>query len=155
MSTTQPNVLAELAEQTNRYASLFVYGTLRPGHSNYNAFFKGYTVAEARAQVQGQIYFVGSILSYPVSYFGGEGRIIGDVLFFDSKNEEAMKRLRNADRMEVGAGYRMVKVEATLPHGLKLEVLSWEHTRSGRVGRRIESGDWASEVGTYRVGYSS
>ena len=61
---------------------VFVYGTLKPGESNYSSYCEGKTVAEIPAYTWGQLYHL------PVGYPGmteGNSKVIGRLLVFESK----------------------------------------------------------------------
>lgn len=61
---------------------VFVYGTLKPGESNYQYYCKGKTVAEIPAYTWGQLYHL------PIGYPGmtqGNNKVMGWLLSFEDK----------------------------------------------------------------------
>jgi gamma-glutamylcyclotransferase (GGCT)/AIG2-like uncharacterized protein YtfP len=62
---------------------VFVYGTLKPGESNYQTYCQGKTIAEIKAYTKGQLYHLSA--GYPAMTVGNN-QVKGYLLSFDSSN---------------------------------------------------------------------
>jgi gamma-glutamylcyclotransferase (GGCT)/AIG2-like uncharacterized protein YtfP len=121
---------------------IFVYGTLRVGHGNYE-WCKG---AVKRTQIGatsiGTIWFAYDHGSYPVAKFDeGNTTIVGDVLWFNPQH----RSFDEVVSMEYGAGYVLVDIEYE-HEGETLECMAFHYIGQPR-GPKIESGDWAAAAG--------
>jgi gamma-glutamylcyclotransferase (GGCT)/AIG2-like uncharacterized protein YtfP len=87
--------------KTNYHIPVFVYGTLRKGHGNYNNILKGNTVQEVAAEIHGfKIHSVSPYGgSFPCMVAAGENeKVQGELMYLDEFDaEETMRRL---DRLE-------------------------------------------------------
>jgi gamma-glutamylcyclotransferase (GGCT)/AIG2-like uncharacterized protein YtfP len=119
---------------------IFVYGTLRVGHSNYGWCSHAVKRYLTGATASGRIYFVRDDIGYPVAKFDEKGIIVGDILWFDPKIRET----ETVIDMERRAGYSMNPIKAA-HEGVYYECFGF-HYQGDDFGKRIVSGDWACTV---------
>ncbi|WP_408648241.1 gamma-glutamylcyclotransferase family protein [Streptomyces gossypiisoli] len=128
----------------------FVYGTLRPGEPNHDAFLRGRTRAEERGRLTGAVLYDGPGYPYAVEEPGGV--VTGDLI---TPLPEAYDELLTAlDRLEEYAPgnarnlYERVSREVVRDaDGTTLR--AWVYVAAPAVaarlrarGKRIEGGDW-------------
>lgn len=118
---------------------VFVYGTLRVGHGNFQWCSDAVRYALIDARTDGRIYFVNGTRGYPVAKFDEEGTILGDVLWFDPDHPD----FADVVRMEIGAGYTCQDIIVRHDEYPDIECMGFHYVRSPR-GVWIQSGDWAS-----------
>jgi gamma-glutamylcyclotransferase (GGCT)/AIG2-like uncharacterized protein YtfP len=129
---------------------IFVYGTLKPGESNYQRLCVGKVLEEKRAIAFGQLF------DLPLGYPGmtvGKSPIQGFVLTFaDAAILSVLDELEDYDpnRSESDNEYNRQLIETFDLSGQSLGVV-WVYLMSlGRVQRlggvRISSGCWSREV---------
>ncbi|MGW6055017.1 gamma-glutamylcyclotransferase family protein [Streptomyces sp. NPDC055189] len=130
----------------------FVYGTLRPGEPNHDAFLRGRTATEEPARLAGAILYEGP--GYPYLVEGGEGGPVRGELI--TALPAAYERLlADLDVLEVyapgdpGNLYERVPREVALLDGATAR--AWVYVAAPRVAARLRAsgaviggGDWAS-----------
>jgi gamma-glutamylcyclotransferase (GGCT)/AIG2-like uncharacterized protein YtfP len=132
----------------------FVYGTLRPGEPNHDAFLRGRTLAEEPARVDGAVLYDGPGYPYAVEEPDGEGTVHGDLV--TARPEEYSALLTALDSLEEYAPgdprnlYERVAREVTR-EGDGTAVQAWVYVAAPSVAARlrahgelIEGGDWAA-----------
>ncbi|MFE0255164.1 gamma-glutamylcyclotransferase family protein [Streptomyces sp. NPDC059010] len=76
----------------------FVYGTLRPGEPNHDAFLRGRVRAEEPARMEGAVLYDGPGYPYVVEEVGGGGVVYGDLV--DARPEEYAALVAALDLLE-------------------------------------------------------
>ncbi|KAB1146287.1 gamma-glutamylcyclotransferase [Streptomyces luteolifulvus] len=127
----------------------FVYGTLRPGEHNHDAFLRGRTRSEEPARLDGAVLYDGP--GYPYAVPEPAGVVTGEVV--SARPERYGELLRDLDHLEDYASgdpgnlYERVEREVTRTDGTVLR--AWVYLAAPAVaarlrvhGRLIESGDW-------------
>ncbi|GGY31854.1 gamma-glutamylcyclotransferase family protein [Streptomyces omiyaensis] len=120
----------------------FVYGTLRPGARHHDRLLLGRTATEEDALLTGALLHDGP--GYPYAVRGG-GTVRGSLV---TPLPEAYAALLDAlDRLESGAGYERVAVDAVRT-GDGATVRAWVYLAAPgtAVGPLIASGDWFSHA---------
>ncbi|MES5821280.1 gamma-glutamylcyclotransferase family protein [Streptomyces sp. RG80] len=129
----------------------FVYGTLRPGEVNHDAFLLGRTAAEEPARLDGAVLYDGPGYPYAVA---DPGTIHGDLV--TARPGDYAELLVALDRLEEYAPgdprnlyERVTRKVVRVADGST--VLAWVYIAAPTVaarlrthGERIESGDWAA-----------
>ncbi|MBW2451383.1 MAG: gamma-glutamylcyclotransferase [Deltaproteobacteria bacterium] len=128
----------------SEHLPLFVYGTLRPGGSNFARFLQEHAKRIQSASVSGQIYWhVEGDYPYLVN---GPGRVTGHLIEIDP--EVWPNLLAEIDRLEdydmqneAESWYVRRRITATLANGQRQTCWTyfWNRQCSGRL---IEHGDW-------------
>ncbi|MFF5478162.1 gamma-glutamylcyclotransferase family protein [Streptomyces sp. NPDC012935] len=131
----------------------FVYGTLRPGEPNHDAFLRGRTLTEEPARLAGAVLYDGPGYPYAVEGAGGRGTVYGDLV--TARPEEYPALLAALDHLEEYAPndphslYERVAREVVRDTD-GTAVKAWVYVAAPPVaarlrtrGRLIESGDWA------------
>lgn len=128
---------------------VFVYGTLRPGASNFWVV-EGWVEQAQPATMAGlQLWHLGS---YPM-VCEGVGRVRGDLLTLDpARYEEALARMDQLEAVDGAApstpgalGYWRARRTAILPGCGAPQPEAWVYlglTKVAQRGSRIVSGDW-------------
>ncbi|MER5936807.1 gamma-glutamylcyclotransferase family protein [Streptomyces sp. NPDC001928] len=130
----------------------FVYGTLRPGEPNHDAFLRGRVRAEEPARMEGAVLYDGPGYPYVVEDVRGGGMVYGDLV--TARPEVYAGLLAELDRLEEYAPddprslYERVAREV-LRDGDGTAVRAWVYVAAPAVAARlrargapIESGDW-------------
>lgn len=118
---------------------VFVYGTLRVGHGNFEWAADAVKYALIDARTAGRVYFVHGRGGYPVAKFDEDGTIVGDVLWFDPRHP----MFSEVVRMEIGAGYSCREVIASHDEYPDVECMGFHYERTPG-GAWIPSGNWAN-----------
>lgn len=89
---------------------VFVYGTLKPGESNYLDFCQGNTIAEIAAYTKGELYQLA--LGYP-AMTTGNSKVQGYLLSFASKSRilaslDSLENYQEKRKIELNDYYRQV-----------------------------------------------
>ena len=132
--------------------NLFVYGSLRPGHYNFQRLFAGGVIGVRPAQSTGRLYhYMGSTRQmpmFPVACFDEPGTIAGDLIQLDSIDHQF--EIEQVRWMELGAGYeeRQINVALENSHEVEAYAYHWPHGSAHR-GEWIPSGDWTLEYAAY------
>ncbi|MFE6171994.1 gamma-glutamylcyclotransferase family protein [Streptomyces sp. NPDC056464] len=135
----------------------FVYGTLRPGEPNHDAFLRGRTLAEEPARWEGALLYDGPGYPYVVEESGREGTVYGDLV--TARPEEYPALLAALDRLEEYAPgdprnlyERLARKVVRAADGTAVQ--AWVYVAAPSVaarlrtrGKLIESGDWAIRRG--------
>ncbi|WP_371671679.1 gamma-glutamylcyclotransferase [Streptomyces sp. NBC_00289] len=128
----------------------FVYGTLRPGRHNHDAFLRGRTRAEAPAHLTGAVLYEGPGYPYAVEEPGGV--VYGELV--TAVPEAYARLLLDLDRLEEYAPGDPRNLYERVERGVTCEadgrsVRAWVYVAAPSVavrlrarGKRIESGDW-------------
>lgn len=132
-------------EQTSRL-KIFVYGTLKPGQVNYQAFCSDKVISAHVAIAQGQLFSLPA--GYPAMTLE-EGQVHGFVLLF--KDDATLSQLDDYEDYQVGRSpqhnlYERCLIETFAPTGQSLGS-AWAYLMSlPRVyqmgGTRLSSGAW-------------
>lgn len=120
---------------------IFVYGTLRVSHGNYEWCKGAVRQTQQGAVAIGTIWFAyEGRTAFPVAKFDrGDTRIVGDVLWFDPSH----RAFDEVVSMEYGAGYVLTEIEVE-HEGQTMECHTFHYLHEPR-GEQIKSGDWAAE----------
>ncbi|MEU9730369.1 gamma-glutamylcyclotransferase family protein [Streptomyces sp. NPDC048002] len=129
--------------------SFFVYGTLRPGEPNHDAFLRGRTLSEEPATLPGALLYDGPGYPYVVEHPGAQVR--GDLV--TARPEEYPELLKELDRLEEYTPgdprnlYERVAREVTTEAG---HSRAWVYLAAPAVAARLRahgtplaSGDWS------------
>ncbi|MEU2334620.1 gamma-glutamylcyclotransferase family protein [Streptomyces sp. NPDC006654] len=130
----------------------FVYGTLRPGEPNHDAFLRGRTETEEPGHLAGAVLYDGPGYPYAVAEPGGTGLVSGELV--TARPESYDRLLQELDALEEyvpgdpASLYVRVEREAVrLRDGAALR--AWVYVAGPAVaerlrarGRRIDGGDW-------------
>jgi gamma-glutamylcyclotransferase (GGCT)/AIG2-like uncharacterized protein YtfP len=122
--------------------AVFVYGTLRPRDGRTGWAGDAEVAPASRGTTAGRLYY-GPGYPYFVKDVHETGRVVGDVLLFDTRHA-AYQDMR---RVELGAGYVECEVTVTLESGAMVQALAWDATERSReeyctAARRIHDGDF-------------
>ncbi|MFE1441497.1 gamma-glutamylcyclotransferase family protein [Streptomyces sp. NPDC058739] len=134
-----------------RRLPFFVYGTLRPGEPNHDAFLRGRTRAEDPARLTGAVLYDGPGYPYAVEEAGGE--VSGELV--TARPEAYGRLLEELDRLEEYVPgdprrslYERVAREVTRDAD-RTAVRAWVYLAAPSVavrlrarGRLIAGGDW-------------
>ncbi|GHG91939.1 gamma-glutamylcyclotransferase family protein [Streptomyces lanatus] len=136
----------------------FVYGTLRPGEPNHDAFLRGRTLAEEPARWEGALLYDGPGYPYAVEEAGaGDRMVYGDLV--TARTEEYAALLADLDRLEEYAPADPRNLYERLARKVLRDadgtaVQAWVYVAAPSVAARlrakgslIESGDWAIRRG--------
>lgn len=120
---------------------LFVYGTLRPAAlAQAPAHIASAVKAKAQAigagSVSGALHWIAWC---PGLVESKDGRVSGDVYALDTT------LLATLDAYE-GDEYERRRIRVTLSDGGELETWAYVYLNANKLGRRIESGDFVSEM---------
>lgn len=126
---------------------VFVYGTLRRGFYNYNAFLKGKTINWKPALIDGAIYPVHSGGGFPC-LVEEEGVVVGELMYIDPKEYKDV--LWQLDRLE---GYRENDEQSSMYLRREREVMCngelektwvyiWNNNHRKITTDKITSGCW-------------
>ncbi|UGY91317.1 gamma-glutamylcyclotransferase family protein [Streptomyces gobiensis] len=132
---------------------VFVYGTLRPGGSNYAWALRGRTACEEPARMRGLALYEGP--GYPYAVAPAEGEVHGElVLPAPARYAEVLRVLDRLEGYAPGAPdnlYERVTAEAVRPDGST--VRAWVYLAAAPLadklraaGTMIAGGDWADRV---------
>ena len=115
---------------------VFVYGSLQPGHWNYDRFLGNERPFAVAASARGRLYYAFEG-GYPVAVFGGVLPVHGTRLRVNLASEAWLR----VWAMEHGAGYELIEVD--LDDGTRALTFEWQ----GRVdpALEIEGGRWRDE----------
>lgn len=127
----------------------FVYGTLRPGEVNHDAFLRGRTVAEEPARLDGAVLYDGPGYPYAVEE---PGTVHGELI--TARPEEYARLLTVLDELEEytpgdprSLYERVARETVRTADGARLR--AWVYLAAPPVaarlrasGKRIDSGDW-------------
>lgn len=131
----------------------FVYGTLRPGEPNHDAFLRGRTLVEEPARLVGALLYDGPGYPYAVEEPGGGAAVLGDLV--TARPEEYPALLTALDRLEEYAPGDSRNLYERIAREVVREtdgtaVQAWVYVAAPSVaarlrtrGKLIESGDWA------------
>ncbi|MEU8988695.1 gamma-glutamylcyclotransferase family protein [Streptomyces sp. NPDC048558] len=132
----------------------FVYGTLRPGEPNHDAFLRGRTLTEEPARLAGAVLYDGPGYPYAVEAPGGSGTVHGDLV--TARPEDYHALLAALDHLEEYAPndphslYERV-ARQVLRDTDATAVRAWVYVAAPPVaarlrarGRLIETGDWTT-----------
>lgn len=142
-TTTRPSITAEVTpdeqaglREEGEHAEVFVYGTLRVGHYNYQHYRECVSEEFVGCDTRGHLYTLGP---FPTIDVLQQGTVHGDVL-----RCETGRRLGSMIDMEVGAGYRLMRTAVTFPDGSTrmAYVFQGDTNLSHPRRQRIDSGDW-------------
>ncbi|MGW6911924.1 gamma-glutamylcyclotransferase family protein [Streptomyces sp. NPDC054940] len=135
----------------------FVYGTLRPGEPNHDAFLRRRTLVEEPARFGGAVLYDGPGYPYAVEEPGGAGTVRGDLV--TARPEEYPALLTALDLLEEYAPgdprnlYERVAREV-IRDADGTAVQAWVYVAAPSVaarlrarGKLIEDGDWATRAG--------
>lgn len=132
----------------NNVKPIFVYGTLRNGFGNYEAFLKGYTEKEVLAFTKGKLY--SNLHNTFPCMLPGNDRVVGEVMFV--KPQFYRRVLANLDRLEgyykddeEFSMYLRREINVSLEDGT--EIKAWGYIWNGGkvfLGEYIPDGDWAN-----------
>ncbi|MFJ7073109.1 gamma-glutamylcyclotransferase family protein [Streptomyces sp. NPDC098781] len=135
----------------------FVYGTLRPGEPNHDAFLRGRTLTEEPARLAGAVLYEGPGYPYAVEDASGTGTVYGDLI--TARPEQYTGLLTALDHLEEYAPadprnlYERITRKA-LRDSDGTAVQAWVYVAAPSVaarlrarGRLIGSGDWARRAG--------
>ncbi|MCH0540657.1 gamma-glutamylcyclotransferase [Streptomyces sp. MUM 203J] len=126
----------------------FVYGTLRPGLTNHDAFLQGRTAAEEPARLPGARLYDGP--GYPYLRLGGTGEVRGELVYpAPGRYGELLAAL---DGLEEYLGPRHPRnlYEREACEAVRLRdggtVRAWVYVAAERVplGPPVPDGDWLS-----------
>ncbi|MFI6008996.1 gamma-glutamylcyclotransferase family protein [Streptomyces sp. NPDC051243] len=132
----------------------FVYGTLRPGEPNHDAFLRGRTLAEEPARLAGALLYDGPGYPYAVEVPDGGGTVHGDLV--TARPEEYPALLGALDRLEEYAPGHPRNLYERIAREVIREadgtaVQAWVYVAAPSVaarlradGKLIESGDWVT-----------
>lgn len=141
--STEAHELIERRSAQGKAIPLFVYGTLRDGGRLHYGYAEGIRKIRHEAQANGVLYFPGH-RGFPGARFDEDGTMIGDLLWYPIEAET----FHSVIRMELGAGYSLVAVQATYnrptgrPHRKVIEALAFQHDHSGPHYERVPGNDW-------------
>ncbi|MFI1163342.1 gamma-glutamylcyclotransferase family protein [Streptomyces sp. NPDC020801] len=138
----------------------FVYGTLRPGERNHDAFLRGRTRCAQPARLTGAVLYDGPGHPYAVEEPGGMVR--GELLTAAPREYGelliALDRLEGYAAGDPGSLYERVEREVVRETD-GARVRAWVYVAGASVtarlrerGRRIEGGDWPARNRTGRTG---
>ena len=127
---------------------VFVYGTLRHGHGNYNRLLRGRTTHECPAVVEGELYSAHGRTSFP-ALMPGTDRVHGELMFIEE--DQADEVLQSLDRLE---GYRegghhnmynRALADVLDPETGSVLHRAWVYYwNMNDIGERIVNGDWTN-----------
>ncbi|GAA3235349.1 gamma-glutamylcyclotransferase [Streptomyces sp. XM83C] len=132
----------------------FVYGTLRPGQRNHDAFLRGRIRTERPARLMDAVLYDGPGYPYAVEEPGGT--VHGDlVTAHPDVHGELLAELDRLEECTPGGDprdlYARVRREVVLDDGQRTP--AWVYLAAPAVearlrahGRRIESGDWTDRA---------
>lgn len=118
-----------------------IYGSLREGHYNYNAFKRmGSTEVLARGELRG--YKMWDLGAYPcITYTGNTDDIVQvEVHKYCDRNSTSIAR------MEIGAGYVPIDEQIKGDDGKTHFGTVWVYPNEPRFGKEVEGGDWTVHV---------
>lgn len=125
---------------------IFVYGSLRKGHYNYDAYLKDKSTFISYGYVKGDLYTIEGVI-YP-ALVEGEGTVIGEIYEVSEEVLKAIDELENYVENDSTNEYNRVLYDIMDEHGNVFETLPvymFNMHREGKQGvleRRIESGDY-------------
>jgi gamma-glutamylcyclotransferase (GGCT)/AIG2-like uncharacterized protein YtfP len=132
----------------------FVYGTLRSGFGNYEAYLRGNTEAEAPAYVTGALWHTGSVIPYMTKDVveGTSGVVHGELMWVpENIYKQVLSGLDGLEGYRKGSTwnhYNREKVVATLEDGSTVE--AWAYYYGDAFGTQernrfisIPDGDYA------------
>lgn len=135
---------------------VFVYGTLRNGHGNYNRILKGKTVQEVQAEIHGmKIHSVSPMGGgFPCMVKGTESHVVqGELMYLDEFDAEAtMKRLDTLEGFVEGRPHNMYRREKRMVwNKLRSDYTeAWVYIwNSDRLGQFIPSGCYSTHMKEY------
>ncbi|GAA0482904.1 gamma-glutamylcyclotransferase family protein [Streptomyces sp. NPDC046215] len=117
---------------------VFVYGTLRPGQSNYGRFLHGRTAAEEPARMRGAVLYEGP--GYPYAVTDPSGEIHGELISLAAAHHGAV--LASLDRLEGharGSTHHYVRVERTVLPAAGGAVRAWVYLAADALARRLRA----------------
>lgn len=119
---------------TSKKSNVFVYGSLRKGMYNYEAFKHGMEYKDTKT-IQGfEMYSLGA---YPFVTPNEEEEVVVDHMVVDERTKQQL------DRMEFGAGYKAKEIEVD---GVKGTIYYFETIRTNKD--KVKNGDWVKHYGT-------
>ena len=116
---------------------LFVYGTLRPNH-RLHSWLENDTATSSRAELHGAQMWVPEGFWFPIVVESGEldEVVIGDLLMVHDGTQ-----LRDTVRMEMGAGYKLVRAHVWADDRLySAYTFIYDEVPAGST--RVLTGDW-------------
>lgn len=128
---------------------LFVYGTLRPGESNYVRLLAGRTLLEKAAVISGSLYYVPEE-DYPYLLAGSE-RVQGDLLILAEESYaatlQAVDRLEDYDPLRESTSLYLRRTHPVNCDGE--EILAWVYFWNSleMPGRLLAEGDFRLRPG--------
>lgn len=126
-------------EDDDELVPVFVYGTLRYGEGNYSWCQDAVRYVLRNCATEGRIYWVYGTQGYPVAKLDEDGKIKGDILWFEKDHPD----YRDVVRMELGAGYEIRNVRVECEGGEHRDCLAFHYIGKPN-GRLISSGDWVA-----------
>ncbi|WP_406416348.1 gamma-glutamylcyclotransferase family protein [Streptomyces sp. NBC_01614] len=132
----------------------FVYGTLRPGEPNHDAFLRGRTLAEEPARLAGAVLYDGPGYPYAVEALGGRGTVYGDLV--TARPEDYPTLLAALDHLEEYAPNDPRSLYERVARDVLRDtdgtaVQAWVYVAAPPIaarlrtrGRLIETGDWTT-----------
>lgn len=140
-----------MSNPSEQLLPFFVYGTLRPGESNYLKLLAGIDLEHEPATLDGVVLHNGP--GYPYMYRHSSGIVTGDLLYLDRRPQRYAAELQRLDELE---GYDPLahgqptnhydRHLVTVTDSDGTEIQAWAYF-AGVANRqenyeRIESGDW-------------
>lgn len=125
---------------------IFVYGSLRKGHYNYDAYLKDKSEFVSYGYVKGDLYTIEGVI-YP-ALIEGEGRVIGEIYEVSEEVANAIDELESYVEGDPSNEYNRVVCDIMDEQGNVIDVLPvymFNLQREGKQGvleHRIDSGDY-------------
>lgn len=125
---------------------IFVYGSLREGHYNYDAYLKGKSQFISYGYVKGDLYTIEGV-TYP-ALIEGEGTVIGEIYEVNVEVAKAIDELESYVEGDPSNEYNRILCDIMDEQGKVIDVLPvymFNMQREGKQGvleNRIESGDY-------------
>ncbi|MGK5640247.1 gamma-glutamylcyclotransferase family protein [Streptomyces sp. URMC 126] len=141
-----------MAEDEAAPLPVFVYGTLRRGGGNYDAFLRGRTAEEVPARLAGAVLYEGP--GYPFAVAAPTGEIRGELMTLAPSGHAAV--LAALDGLEgyrpgdPGNLYDRVVREVRTERGVT--VRAWVYLAAERIARRLRATDSPLPDGTWPRG---
>lgn len=125
---------------------VFVYGSLREGHYNYDKYLKDKSKFISYGYVKGDLYTIEGVI-YP-ALIEGEGKVIGEIYEVSEEVSKAIDELESYVKDDPSNEYNKVDCDILDEEGNVLEVLPvymfnmQKEKNQGRLEHLIESGDY-------------
>lgn len=142
MTATMTRTDIMSGDNEDKLVAVFVYGTLRYGEGNYSWCQEAVRYVLRDCKVDGRIYWVYDTQGYPVAKLDEDGKIVGDILWFERDHPI----YRNVVSMEIRAGYEIRNIRVECEGGEHRDCIAFHYTNKP-TGRLIKSGDWVLESG--------